>query len=114
MAHEKRNLSEMKEKLNEDFLRITPDALDALHDMITDENINPLARVQAIGLILERGLGKPEETIRLQNDQEDYEEAIERLDEILEKAKGKDRKRCSGKEKVPLKKSFPRNQTGEG
>ena len=114
MEQEKRNLNQMKEKLNEDFLRITPDALDALHDMITDENINPLARVQAIGLILERGLGKPEETIRLQNDKEDFEEAIERLDVILEKAKGKDRKSRAGREKVPLKKSSPRNQTGGG
>ena len=114
MKNDRKKAEQMKEKMNHDFLMMTPDALDALHDMITDENINPLARVQAIGLILERGLGKPEEPIRLQNDQDDFEEALERLDVILEKAKGKDHKSRAGREKVPLKKSSPRNQTGGG
>jgi len=58
---------------------------------MTDENINPLARVQAIGLILDRGLGKPEESIRIQNDQESMEAAQERLDKLFEIAKKKNR-----------------------
>ena len=52
-------------------------------------NINPLARVQAIGLILDRGLGKPEESIRIQNDQETMDMAQERLEELFAIAKEK-------------------------
>ena len=75
--------------MTHDFLMMTPDALDALHDIMTDANINPLARVQAIGLILDRGLGKPEESIRIQNDQETMDMAQERLEELFMIAKEK-------------------------
>ena len=92
MANNKKNLTQMKESMNEKFLRMTPDALDALHDMMTDENINPLARVQAIALILDRGLGKPEESIRIQNDQDGFEDAQRRLDELFELAREQDSK----------------------
>ena len=87
MTKEKHDLSKLKEDVNSAFLRMTPDALDALHDMMTDPNINPLARVQAIGLILDRGLGKPEESIRIQNDRESMEEAQKRLDELFRLAR---------------------------
>ena len=65
-----KQLAQMKEQISREFLMITPEALDALRDMITDPNINPIARVQAIGLILERGLGKPETNIRIRNAEE--------------------------------------------
>lgn len=90
MAKNKKNSTELKEKVNHDFLLMAPDALDALHDMMTDPNINPIARVQAIGLILDRGLGKPEESIRIQNDQESFDAAQERLDELFLLAKEQD------------------------
>ena len=83
MKNDRKNAEQMKEKMNHDFLMMTPDALDALHDIMTDANINPLARVQAIGLILDRGLGKPEENIRIQNAEEGAEEAQARLDAIF-------------------------------
>ena len=90
MANNKKNSTELKEKVNHDFLLMAPDALDALHDMMTDPNINPIARVQAIGLILDRGLGKPEESIRIQNDQESFDAAQERLDELFALAREQD------------------------
>ena len=90
MTKANRNLTELKNKVNQDFLRLAPDALDALRDIMADENINPLARVQAIGLILDRGLGKPEESIRIQNDQESMDAAQERLDKLFEKLRKKD------------------------
>ena len=90
MANNKKNSTELKEKVNHDFLLMAPDALDALHDMMTDPNINPIARVQAIGLILDRGLGKPEESIRIQNDQESFDAAQERLDELFTLAREQD------------------------
>ncbi len=87
MKNEKDKAMQLKEKVNHDFLLMTPDALDALHDMMMDPNINPVARVQAIGLILDRGLGKPEESIRIQNDQESLEAAQAKLEEIFAMAK---------------------------
>ncbi len=93
----------LKEKVSQDFLRKAPDALDALHDIMTNENINPLARVQAIAVILDRGLGKPEENIRIQNDEVSQEEARSRLAAIAARI----RLEIDGEreEKVPLKKS---------
>ena len=88
MAEKRNGDNELKEKVNRDFLRMTPDALDALHEIMTDPNINPIARVQAIALILDRGLGKPEESIRIQNDRESMEEAQERLNKLFALAKG--------------------------
>ncbi len=88
MAEKRNSDTELKEKVNRDFLRMTPDALDALHEIMTDPNINPIARVQAIALILDRGLGKPEESIRIQNDRESMEEAQERLNKLFALAKG--------------------------
>ena len=87
MAEKRNSDTELKEKVNRDFLRMTPDALDALHEIMTDPNINPIARVQAIALILDRGLGKPEESIRIQNDRESMEEAQERLNKLFALAK---------------------------
>ena len=87
MGKSRKNDTQLKEKVNHDFLLMTPDALEALHDMMTDNSINPLARVQAIALILERGLGKAEESIRIQTDQEGMAEAQERLETLFELAK---------------------------
>ena len=93
MKNEKKNAMQLKEKVNHDFLMMTPDDLDALQDMMTDPNINPLARVQAIGLILDRGLGKAQENIRIQNADESMEAAQERLEalfmQIREEREGK-------------------------
>jgi len=64
-----------------------PGALDALGDIIEDPSINPIARVQAIALIMDRGMGKPEENIRIRNAEEDMDAAQERLDAIFAKVK---------------------------
>ena len=73
----------VKEQMNREFLLITPDALRALAAIISDEEINPGARVQAIAVILDRSLGKPEENIRIQSAESSIEEAQERLEEIF-------------------------------
>ena len=72
----------IKEQMGQEFLLLTPNALDALRDMISDPDINPIARVQAIGLILDRGLGKPEESLRIQDSAVTQEAARKRLEAI--------------------------------
>ena len=109
MAMTVQDMTKLKDKVSRDFLRMAPDALDALHDIMTDENINPLARVQAIAVILDRGLGKPEENIRIRDEQGANEESRKRLDAIAERIRKEiDREK---EEKVPLKKSSSQNKS---
>ena len=84
MGKTNNSATKLKEKVSRDFLRLAPDALDALQDIMTNENINPLARVQAIAVILARVLEKPEENIRIRGEQEEREAARKRLEAIAE------------------------------
>ena len=84
---EKKPLNEIREEVAREYLDILPDAISALRNMIKDPDINPIARVQAVSLITDRLLGKPEENIRIQNTEADMEEAQKRLDEIFAKVK---------------------------
>ena len=70
--NERKHLNEIKEQMTQEYLDMLPDALDALRDIIGDPDINPIARVQAIGLIMDRGLGKPEENIRIQHMEDEW------------------------------------------
>ena len=87
--NEKESLNRIREQMNQECIRMLPDALDALRDIINDPGINPIARVQAIALIMDRGMGKPEENIRIRNAEEDMEAAQERLDAIFAKVRQK-------------------------
>ena len=90
MNHEeKKTLTRTKEQINREFLDMTTEALDALRDIISDPDINPIARVQAIALVMDRGLGKPEENIRIQHAEDDMDEAQERLEEIFRQVRQK-------------------------
>ena len=87
MGRYRKKKKSIKEAASHEFLMITPDALAALEAIIHDESINPSARVQAIAVILDRSLGKPEENIRIQSAESSIEEAQARLDEIFRKMK---------------------------
>ena len=84
---ERKDLNEVKEEMTREYLDMLPDALEALRSIIKDPDINPIARVQAIGLIMDRGLGKPEELIRIQHMEDNMDEAQERLDAIFAQAR---------------------------
>jgi len=73
----------IKEETNAEFLAMAPGALETLKEIIEDEDVNPGARVAAIELVLDRALGKPEENIRIQNDQEKREAVQKRLNELF-------------------------------
>jgi len=80
-----------KEEYTRDFLKMTPDAIDFLWDIIRDPSINPIARVQAISLVMDRGLGKPEENIKIQHMEAERDEAQQRMDELFEEVRRKER-----------------------
>ena len=87
--NERKQNNEMKEQYTREYLEMIPETLDALRDIIHDPDANPIARVQAVALIMERGLGKPEETIRIQNMESDMDAAQERLDAIFAQVRKK-------------------------
>ncbi len=87
--NEREQMNEIKEQMNRECIQMLPGALDALGDIIDDPSINPIARVQAIALIMDRGMGKPEESIRIRNAEDDMEAAQERLDAIFAKVSQK-------------------------
>ena len=82
--------SQVKERVNHDFLTMAPEALDVLREIMNSPDVNPSARVQAISLILDRGLGKPEENIKVQSVQESVEAAEERIEKIVTEIRKKD------------------------
>ena len=86
---ERKPLNEIREEMAREYLDILPDAMSALLNMIKDPDINPIARVQAVSLVMDRVLGKPEENIRIQNAEADMDEAQKRLDEIFAKVRQK-------------------------
>ena len=73
----------IKEETNAEFLAMAPGAVEILKEIIEDEEVKPGARVAAIELVLDRALGKPEENIRIQNDQEKREAVQKRLNELF-------------------------------
>ena len=79
---EKPQTEQVREQINREALEMLPEAMDALRDIINDPDVNPIARVQAVALLMDRGLGKPEENIRIQYMQSDMDEAQERLTEL--------------------------------
>ena len=45
------------ESMREEFLEICPDAIRMIQDLITDPDTPVMARVQLIGIVLDRALG---------------------------------------------------------
>ena len=87
--NDRERMEEMKKQMNREYFDIMPDAMAALQNIIKDPDINPIARVQAVSLVMDRVLGRPEENIRIQHMEDNMNEAQERLDDIFAKAKKK-------------------------
>ena len=67
-----------------------PAALRNMRELLNNPSTPINTRVQLIDMILERTMGKPEETMRLLMEQEDREAAAERIAEIIRLAKERD------------------------
>ena len=72
-----------REAANRRFTEITPKAVNMIWDMAQDPDINAAARVQLLTLIVNRGLGKQEETVKLISEQEMNEEAKAELEALF-------------------------------
>ena len=72
-----------KPGMREEFLEICPDAIRMLQELITDPDTPVMARVQLIGIVLDRALGKPETPVKVTTEDTSFEEAEAMLMEIV-------------------------------
>ena len=79
-------MNEVMEKL---MAGMGPTALQNMRELMNNPSTPINTRVQLIDMILERTMGKPEETMRLLMEKEDREAAEERMAEIIRLAKKK-------------------------
>ena len=97
------------ESMREEFLEICPDAIRMLQELITDPDTPVMARVQLIGIVLDRALGKPETPVKVTTEDTSFEEAEAMLMEIvreiqieegmipkLEETEGEEKSDCEG------------------
>ena len=71
------------ESMRDEFLEICPDVIRMLQEMITDPDTPVMARVQLIGIVLDRALGKPETPVKVSTEDTSFEEAEAMLMEIV-------------------------------
>ena len=79
-----RKRNESAEEIRGRFLEICPDTIIALQELISDPNTAATAKVQMIGMILDRALGKTETPVKLTTNEESFEEAEAMLMEIVQ------------------------------
>ena len=84
MADKKAN-----EIMDQLMAKMGPEALRCMKEILNNSSAPINARIQLVNMILERTMGKPEETMRLLMEQEDREAAERRIAEIVRLAQGK-------------------------
>ena len=77
------NGNQKAESMRDEFLEICPDAIRMLQELITDPDTPVMARVQLIGIVLDRALGKPETPVKVSTEDTSFEEAEAMLMEIV-------------------------------
>ena len=78
----------------ERFVAMVPEAMDELAKMLNEPMVPSNVKAQLIQMILDRGLGKAEETVNMNirnvNMEEAYAKVQEMVDEIRNDMKGRD------------------------
>ena len=72
------------EEFRSQFLDMCPEMISKIHDMIADPNTPAASKVQLIGMVLDRGMGKAETPVTLTTNKEAIEEAEAELAAIVE------------------------------
>ena len=73
----------MAEQTREQFLKLCPDVIEAIRNMIEDPDTPVSSRVALIGMVLDRALGKPETPVTVTTEDQSFEEAEAMLMEIV-------------------------------
>ena len=82
------NIEMIRKSGLEKFMNMVPDAIRQLSTMLGDPAVPPNVKAMLIQMILDRGLGKPEETVNLISRESSMEEAFARVDQMLARIRG--------------------------
>jgi hypothetical protein len=93
-----------EDKIRDWFLEICPQAVTSIRDLISDPSTPISSKVQLIGMVLERALGKAETPLKVTTTVESMEMAEERLMEIIHEIQAEDeQKEAAEGEYEPLR-----------
>ena len=80
--------SKQAEEYQHWIAEICPQAINSMRDLLSDPTTPVSAKVQLIGMILDRTLGKAETPLRVTTTNETLEEAEEKLAELVKEMTG--------------------------
>ena len=78
------NIEMIRKSGLEKFMNMVPDAIRQLSTMLGDTAVPPNVKAMLIQMILDRGLGKPEETVNMTMKNADMEAAYAAVDRMVE------------------------------
>ncbi len=78
------NIEMIRKSGLEKFMNMVPDAIRQLSTMLGDPAVPPNVKAMLIQMILDRGLGKPEETVNMTMKNADMEAAYAAVDRMVE------------------------------
>ncbi len=77
------NIARVRQDSLEEFARLLPDAIQEMKDMIRDREVPPQVRAHLIDVILERVLGKTEQTFNLIAHESSMEDAARKMEGFM-------------------------------
>ena len=75
---------EQKEQMQEMVAGICPEAIDHMRELLENPETPVPSKVQLIGMVLERTLGRPETPVRVTTEVESVAEAEKMLEEFVQ------------------------------
>ena len=108
----------MKEKSREDrirewFLEICPQAVISIRDLISDPSTPIASRVQLIGMVLDRALGKAETPLKVTTTVENMETAEESLMKMIHEIQAEDEMKEAAEQEGSRTDDFPPDDAGD-
>ncbi len=79
-----------EDRIRDWFLEICPQAVTSIRDLISDPSTPISSKVQLIGMVLDRALGKAETPLKVTTTVENMEMAEERLMEMIHEIQAED------------------------
>lgn len=93
-----------EDRIRDWFLEICPQAVTSIRDLISDPSTPISSKVQLIGMVLDRALGKAETPLKVTTTVENMELAEERLMEMIHEIQAEDEiKEAAERENEPLR-----------
>lgn len=91
-----------EDRIRDWFLEICPQAVTSIRDLISDPSTPISSKVQLIGMVLDRALGKAETPLKVTTTVENMELAEERLMEMIHEIQAEDEMKEAAEEENEL------------